>query len=153
MFKNLVLLIFCSFIIKCSNSQPVPDVSGTWQYNTSDLSSGLHDSYSFKNDSIFQFTPTAYNALSRIKEISGIYSIKNGSIFFEVRYTMEYKGGYPVRNKTTTLSDHWGLYFGELEKVVHKDVITEEARFELGIDDKGNEYIEIDGYKYFKVKK
>lgn len=147
LFTTIIILNFFSDI----NGQN--SLTGKWQVKTNKISSAFLDSYSFiSNDSTFIFTPSQYNGLNRVLEISGKYSLKQDSIFFYIKSTKEYVGGYPIRSRTTTLADTWELIDGKVELNSLPKIIEQSATFSKGFDNvKKVPYISIDGNLFYKT--
>ena len=132
--------------MSCKSQDKGIDISGTWQFKTNSLYSGLLDNYKFdKNSESFEFRTNEFNGLKRIIGIGAKYKIDQDTLIFNVLYSIEYVNGHPIRSMTATLSDSWELIDGEVKKIEYKEELIEKATISKEFDkDKGVEYILID---------
>jgi len=153
--KLYVLIMLISLFLSSVGQDKEYDISGVWQYKTAEVYSGLLDNYKFdEKKHTFEFRTNEMDGLNRIISIGGEYEIKQDTLFFYIKYTLEYEGGYPVRSMTTTLSDSWELEGGEIKKNDLSDnKLIEKVTISQAVDKKsGVRYIVIDGKAFYKIK-
>lgn len=129
------------------------NIVGIWQSQTEVVGSGHLDNYQFYKNGSFKFNTNDYNGLNRIVSIGGKFSLTKDTIIFIVEYTLEYVGGYPIRSRTTTLSDSWELINGRIIKNIFEKAIEEKAQIQFDIDKNKNlaAYLLIDGRIFYKT--
>jgi len=152
--KKLYVLMMLIYLSLPSIGQD-NDITGLWQYKTAEVYSGLLDNYKFDGKKhTFEFRTNEMDGLNRIISIGGEYEIKQDTLFFYTKYTLEYEGGYPVRSMTTTLSDSWELEGGEIKKNDLSDKkLVEKVTIKQAVDKNiGLRYILIDGKVFYQIK-
>ncbi len=145
--KKIVLLIL---VLKCFSVQ-AQSLTGIWQLNTPEVSSGYQDTYQFFSNGTFRFNTNQSDGLRRILSIGGKYKIEKSNIIFNIEYTIEIVGGSIHRDEITPGSDSWAIEGGQTKKISLTKSTMQRAILEVGKKDKGVDILLIDKRKYYKV--
>jgi len=150
--KNLIVSACFILLVKVLSAQ---SLTGVWQEQTPDVSSGYLNTYSFPDDSTILFKPNTYFGLKRIVSLEGKYKFDKTKnlLYVTILYTNEIVGGTIERSKEEgTATDLWAIEGGQEKKIKLPKPVKATISIEFKKSDKDAQLMLLDKKKYYKVE-